>query len=340
VKLYLAALLFATLTFSAPAQSDQKPQNATEWFQRAADQMNLRALGAAPFHMRVAFHAFPGIVLSEKPSDQVISGDGIYEETWVKPHVWRREVSFGSYHAVEVESEAGRKMQASSDYEPGRLLMLLEALLYPIPRGLSSPLRLGHRLHYKIENGAVGGQPYVKISRTYTRADVTEAYLFLPSGELLQSIDAGMVTDFTKPKVFHGRLVAQHIQIQGGNKQDLVTADVMVDPAGPVDTTAFTLPGNTAEPGMTLRPLDLAEYNFSHPGLSFSVETNGPSAPLGNLREIIDRHGMIKELEVLYSPNAGNFAPYLSLIRDDKYRPATIDKSPCEIAWWYIFGPR
>lgn len=39
----LAAVLFATLTFPAGAQPDQKPKNATEWLQRAADQMNLRA---------------------------------------------------------------------------------------------------------------------------------------------------------------------------------------------------------------------------------------------------------------------------------------------------------
>lgn len=339
MKLRAASSLSVLLAIFAGAQPNQKPKNATEWFQRATKQMNLRAFGASPFHMKVAFQAFPGIVLSKKEADQIISGDGTYEEIWAAPHKWRREVSFGSYHAVEVESESGRKMQASSDYEPSRVLMLLEALLYPIPRARSSPLRFGDHPHWRIENGEVGDQRYVKISRTYTRLDVTEGYLFLPSGELLQSIDAGVVTNFTNPAVFHGKLVTQHIQIQGGNKQDLVTADLTVEPVGPTDAAVFALPGSPAEPGMTLRPLDFAECSVSFPQQNITIETNGPLKPLGYLVAIIDRHGRIHELEILYSPNPKNFEPVLPLIRGGKSHPPTIDKSPCEFAWTDLWDP-
>jgi hypothetical protein len=329
----LVALLFTTLSLSAAAQLDRKPNDATEWLQRAAEQMNLRMFGSTPFHMRVVFHAFPGIVLSKDESEQIISGDGAYEESWITPTKWRREVTFGTYHAVEVESEAGRKMQASSDYEPSRVLMLLEALLYPIPRRFSSPLRMGQHLHWKIKNGEAGGQHYVMIGDD-------PGYLFLPTGELLQSIWGGVVTDFTNPRVFGGKLVPPRIHIQGGSKQDLLTADVAVEPAGQDDATAFTLPGGVADPGMTLRPLDVEDYNFSPSGQNFfPYETKGPSQPLGNLREIVDRHGVVHELEILYSPNTKNFAPILPLIREVTYRrPPTIDKSPCEIGWNYIFG--
>jgi hypothetical protein len=339
MRFHLAALLLATVVSSAGAQPDQKPKDATMWFQRAAEQMDLRAFGASPFHMKVIFHAFPGIVLSDKPADQIISGDGTYEETWAAPHEWRREVTFGSYHAVEVESQAGRKMQASSDYEPSRVLMLLEALLYPVPRARSSPLRFGDHPHWRIESGVAGNQSYVKISRTYTRLDVTEGYLFLPGGELLQGIDAGVVTNFTNPAVFHGKLVAQHIQIQGGNKQDLVTADLTVEPAGAADPAVLTLPGSPAEPGVTLRPLDFAECSFSYSGESFLWETNGPTRPLGNGREIIDRHGKVHELEVLYSPDPKNFEPLLPLMRSSKYHPSMIDKRPCEVVRLYVWEP-
>jgi hypothetical protein len=334
MKFYVAALLFTTLTFSAAAQQDHKAKDGTEWLQHAADQMNLRAFGSTPFHMKATFHAFPGIVLSKEKSDQIISGDGTYEETWVAPHEWRREVTFGSYHAVEVESPAGRKMQASSDYEPSRVLMFLEELLYPVPRRFSSPLRMGQHLHWTIKNGAVGGQPYVMIGDD-------PGYLFLPTGELLQSVFGGTVTDFTKSRVFNGRLVPQHIQMHGRNKQDLITADVAVEPAGQVEAAAFALPGSPADPGMTLRPLDFTEYTFADPGRQYSPsETSGPSRPLGNLREIVDRRGMVHELEILYSPNPENFAPVLPLMRGDKFRhPATIDRSPCEIVHEYIFGP-
>lgn len=45
----LGGLLFAALAFSATAQAGKDPKNATEWFQRANDQMDLRAPGSTPF---------------------------------------------------------------------------------------------------------------------------------------------------------------------------------------------------------------------------------------------------------------------------------------------------
>lgn len=51
------------------------PKDATGWFQRASDLMNLRMPGSAPFHMKVVFHALPGIEMTKKP--QIVIGDGI-----------------------------------------------------------------------------------------------------------------------------------------------------------------------------------------------------------------------------------------------------------------------
>ena len=113
-------LFFACLILPISAQTnDPDPKDATGWFQRASDQMNLRGFGAAPFHMKVVFTALPGLeLLDKKKQPQIITGDGVYEETWIAPHHWRREVTLVNYHAVEVESAKGRMMQASSDYEP------------------------------------------------------------------------------------------------------------------------------------------------------------------------------------------------------------------------------
>ena len=74
----LGCLLLATLAFAASALAGKDPKKATEWFQRAEDQMYLRAPGSTPFHMKVAFHALPGIVLDKEESSQIISGDGIF----------------------------------------------------------------------------------------------------------------------------------------------------------------------------------------------------------------------------------------------------------------------
>ena len=336
----LGGLLFVILTFVAAAQpGDNEPKNATEWFQRADGQMNLRTFGSTPFRMKVVFHAFPGIVLSKKESEQIISGDGTYEEIWVTPTKWRREVTFGSYHAIEAQSEAGRRMQASSDYEPSRVLMLLEALLYPIPRDLVSPSLMKGHPRWKIENGAVASLSYVKISRTSGPFDDLHAYLFLPKGELVQSIEAGIVTSWQSQIIFGGREVPRHFGVQGST-QDLLTADVTVEPAGTVDAAAFELPGGPAEPGMTLRPIHAYEDSVSIPTMTYSLSPIDSRAFRGILRQIIDRHGAIREVEILYSPNPDAAEQLLRLFRDNKFHPAKIDNSPCEIVLPTMFGPR
>jgi len=337
------SLLLAALVFSAAAQAGKDPKTATEWFQRANDQTNLRATGSTPFHMKVTFHALPGLVLDKEESSQIISGDGTYEETWVAPKRWRREVTLGSYHAIEVQSETVRKMQASSDYEPSRVLMLLEALLYPIPRDLSSPLLSEGHPKWKIENGGVGGLSYVKISRTSGMGDVLHAYLFLPNGGLVQSIEFGIVTSWQKQMAFGGEVVPRHFGVQGGGTQDLLTADVTVEPAGTVEAAAFELPGEPAEAGMTLRPIHAYEDNVSIPNKTYSWSSTDSASFRGIVRQILDRHGVIREVEILYSPtaNAGAAAAQiLHLFSGDKFHPAKIDNSPCEIVLPAMIGTR
>jgi hypothetical protein len=336
MKRYLGGLLLATLSFSVAAHpAAKKPDPWTEWFQRASDQMDLRTHGSTPFHLKAVFHAFPGVVFSKKESEQIISGDGTYEETWLTPTRWRREVNFGSYHAVEVESETGRRMQASSDYEPSRVLMLLEALLYPVPRDLYSPSLADEHYVWKIEMGAAGSQSYVKISTDVGNAvragDAMRGYLFLPSGELLQSIERDFVTNWTNPTVFAGKLVPRQIQVLAGTR-DLLTAAVTIEAAGAVDGGALELPGPPAEPGMTLRPLHKYEVHGWDYSDSFSYLAGPEGAPRGAYREILDRHGAIREVELIYSPYPGGWEPPISHARKITTRPPTIDKSPCQIA--------
>ena len=210
--------------------------------------------------------------------------------------------------------------------------MLLEALLYPIPRDLFTPsLMEGHK-RWKIENGAVGSLSYVKISRTSGPADVLHAYLFLPNGDLVQSIEGGIVTSWENQTAFGGRSVPRHLSVQGGTR-DLLTADMTVEPANTFDASAFELPGEPAEPGMPLRPIQRYEDSLSLPNRTYGWWQNDGRMPAGSIiRQILDRHGVTKEVELLYSPDPAPAAPLLSLMRDQKFHPATIDKSPCEFA--------
>jgi hypothetical protein len=104
------------------------------WFERASDRMNLRLPNSVPFHLRVRFHAYPGLELLPPDQAEILTGEGLYEETWLSTYQWRREVTLGDYHAVETQSVDIRKMTATSDYVPSRVIMLMDALLNPISR--------------------------------------------------------------------------------------------------------------------------------------------------------------------------------------------------------------
>ncbi|MGA2674546.1 MAG: hypothetical protein ABSE99_15105 [Terracidiphilus sp.] len=167
----ICGLFVACLMVPAAAQTGaSQPKDAAGWFQRASEQMNLRVFGVASFHMKVTFHAFPGIqLLDEKKSEkeggsEILAGDGVYEETWASTTEWRREVTLGPYHAIEVQFGRVRKMQADSDYEPSRVLMLLDALLDPIPHNILNPDLGDTRFSWKIDRHTGGKVPYVRIS--------------------------------------------------------------------------------------------------------------------------------------------------------------------------------
>jgi hypothetical protein len=227
--LHIIGLVAFALASTKLCASAKQSSGAMVWFERANDRVNLRMAGAAPFHLSVRFHAYPGLeFIKGKPT--ILSGDGIYEETWLSLHEWEREINFAGYHALEIQSGGVRKMEATSDYEPARVAMLLDAILNPISRyALSSVLQEG-REHWKIESGSKDDHPYVKISsmRSISPAiTLGTAYLLMPDGVLLAWNENGLITTWQDLTEFSGRAVARHISIQADTRE-LVSADISV----------------------------------------------------------------------------------------------------------------
>jgi hypothetical protein len=331
--------VWAQIALSLQAAAPE-PKTAMEWLQRASDQMNLRMPGSAPFHMKVSFHAFPGEeVLGPKEKPQIQTGDGVYEETWLAPHWWRREVTLAGYHAIEVDSKGGRKMQASSDYEPSRVLMLLTALLHPIPQELlSEDADFYPDQHWSVAQVSKGDISLVDVDSRVSASDrftVHNSFYFLPKGLLVFAKMLGLTTSWQNDVAFAGKAVPGHVTIQGSGlkpgapDRTLLTADVTIEPAGETDPAAFDLPGPSAEPGLTLRPL----YHVDRrPQLLVSP----PEWPLHHDAAIqfwgaIDRKGEIREVEIVTSEDAENLHEIVEEMRRLRYRPAEIDGSRCEM---------
>lgn len=272
---------------------------------------------------------------------KLITGDGVYEETWAAPHRWRREVTLGSYHAVEVESEQGRKMQTSSDYEPSRILMLLKALLEPIPKNVRSRefKHLGAD-GWSVRTVVSEGKTLTVIGKSSGNQNGTYslAYYLSDCGVLLMSNHAGLVTMFQDELAFHGSVVARHISVRAGAERVLLDAQVAVEDTNGILPETFDLSAPFAPPGSTLRPLEFFE---TRAGLNTSFGTTTPQSQYGqnafSIAGVVDRNGRYRELEVILEGNGAELEKKLEALRDYKDSSPTFERTPCELAWIWAF---
>jgi hypothetical protein len=311
------------------------PEFATAqgWLEHANTLTNIREPGDAPFRLKVTFHAYPGFDFSRKGKPGIITGDGTYEETWLSPEQWRREISFPGYHAVEIRANAVRKYHADSDYEPSRVLMMLDALLYPVPLNFYSREYPESSNDWKIEHLTAGSLAYVSL--THRDRGMNDdwfyySYSVLPSGILVRSSYLGLVTSWSQDTLFARKVVPQHFEVQAMGKT-LLTADVTITAAGAVDARVFEMDGPPATPGLSMRPFHMFEIKLAA-GV-FTSTFVGPS-PRGSYREIVDRRGQVREVEVIDSATPQNDENQVDADRTHHFSPAKVDRDPCEETFW------
>ncbi len=345
----ILALGISAQTVPSKPSVVSEPKTAIEWFQRANNQMNLRLPGSAPFHMKVVFHAYPGNeLLKPKEPSHMITGEGVYEETWLAPHQWRREVTLADYHATEVESQSGRRFQASSDYEPSRVLMLLEALLYPIPPGFLTSQsiyegadRSDLRFRSSIEHLSNGRLSLVRINESLLSQETTEssAYFFLPHGVLVSAVETGIETDWQDDFLFAGKVVSRHITLKTADRT-LLTSEIAVEPTAQTSSEYFHLPLDPAAPGTTMRPLRyLTNYMVVPAPLKGRDAYPYWPPPRENsgleLRGVIDRDGAYRELEVTLDIGGISAGFPIGELRKLRFHPFKIDGSVGELGTYY-----
>lgn len=343
------------------------PKTALDWFRRADSLTNIRMPGSAPFHMRVTFHAYPGIDFAPPGKSTIVTGDGVYEEWWVSPERWRREITLGTYHAVEVRADGVRRFQASSDYEPSRVLMLLRALLYPIPRYLVEPELedkstkplVGRPSTWKTRHLTAGGLAYTELT---FRADAPPSFSYVATYDLLPSglpvrliSQSGLVTTWQDQGGFGGKAVPAHFAVRALGR-DLVTASVTIESPGAAEAELFHLPGGPADACMTLRPFD----GWDLPAWPEMSHIDTPRIPASSIPPpgvevltsgVVDRQGMARDGETsgilqdqrwMTNEEQGvvtmNARAMVEVWSRNRYLPALLDGSPCEFQGILVLG--
>lgn len=176
----------------------------------------------------------------------------------MSPEKWRREVTLGTYHAVEVRANGVRKLHSTSEYVPGRVLMLLDALLEPIYRFNLEPALEEHPWKWKVELLTAGTMQYVRISHVQVlgQNDFSanlDSFEFLRSGILVRRTISSLATTWQDDTVFAGRIVPRTVRVRS-MEANLLDARVSIEPLeGKLDSSRFELSGPPAEAGLTLQ---------------------------------------------------------------------------------------
>jgi hypothetical protein len=265
-----------------------------------------------------------------------MTGDGVYDEIWMEPHRWRREVTFGSYHAVEVFGNGVRKFQATDDYEPSRVHTLLKELLDPLGRRLFSKEYLPKHDDRILSKVSIGGVDLIRISNLNTNVGGSafsgSSYYFQPSGVYFMGGGAGLNLEMTKYAVFQGKLVPGSLELDAGTRK-LLTANVLVEKPPAVSDADFDLPVEKVDAGMAFNPQCDTAAQGELPGYSWTTQGGGPPANGLFFHWMIDRRGYVREPELIAGAFLDNAGEVIGAFRKAKFKkPAEIDGSPCEMS--------
>jgi TonB family protein len=123
VRLTAWLVLAAVLPLRGLATDDKKNKETqnevTELLAHAAALQNIRAPGSPPFHLRLRVHAEH---ITTKPVD------GTYDEVWLIPNKWRREVTFPGFTQAEVGDEDSKWVSRNASFRPSVAFAISRAL--------------------------------------------------------------------------------------------------------------------------------------------------------------------------------------------------------------------
>jgi hypothetical protein len=157
---------------------------------------------------------FPYLLKAEFQARSSAGGiyTGHYEDIWLAPDKWRREVTFGSSRVVR--SRSGDKLYESDEGPDSKLLLLIFQFLEPIPA-----IDTFVESDWRIKSDTVGDARTVRVLSGYEspegKLDPEHArgFWFDSNGNLLKTFFLGLETRRSDFVGYHGAHVAQSIDV-------------------------------------------------------------------------------------------------------------------------------
>ena len=109
---YFAAYIFLTgimCVGSSSASDGDKLRQGSELLTKAVSLQDIRAQGAKPFHFQAKIEA-------QRIVSKPVTGS--YDEIWMSPEKWRREINFSGFDQVEVGSSNSKWVSRNAGFRP------------------------------------------------------------------------------------------------------------------------------------------------------------------------------------------------------------------------------
>jgi hypothetical protein len=296
---------------NAPAEGpDVKPI-----FSRMRGAGSLRLDGAPSFRVKASFGTPDGAT------------NGTYEETWVSPTKWRREVKLNDSSIAEVRTEDAFYRTFPGKYASRLADDVVDSLSFSLPGDNGSDL---HDADWKTVNAKFGNVPVLRLSNGYInpqgKPDPLTMMYFVEekTGYIRGRSRYSIITVFNDLQPFGEKSIARKLTMLGG---DVTRMDITVDtlePATDVNESIFRIAG--AKPVFTSADED---GRFTQPRAVYTVK---PSLPGWHGKVTcdlnIDEHGHVRGVEVKDTTDDAVIKPIREALMNWEYEPATINGHP------------
>jgi TonB family protein len=305
-----------TIPFSVatPGASASEPQ-VRPIFDKMRATGSLRLDGASSFHVKAGFFS------------EDSGAKGTYEETWISPKKWRREVGLNGTTIVEVRTEDAFYRTFPGKFAPRLADDVIDFLSFSLPGDNGSDL---HDLDWSVVNAKLGSMPVLRLSKGFIdpegKADALAVLYFVEekTGLLRGRYHYSTLTVFNGLEPFGEKIVARKLTAMGDDMKKMEITIDLLEAVTNVGDSIFHIPG--VEP---LFKFDEEDHRFTQPR---PIKTVKPSIPGWHGKVMcqikIDEHGHVRDVDVKGTTDESVIKPIRAALMNWEYEPATMNGRP------------
>lgn len=313
-KTLLRILFFQTLAFAALCFGDDtKTPEFSSILATANSLQNLRASGSKPFHLHIQLNA-------ERVVAKPLSGT--YDEIWLSPNAWRREITFPEFDQIEVGDQNSTWLSRNLDFRPSVAFLIASAI-----DAFLTPEISPQETVTSVRNKRNDGRPMVCVESRSGMVAAREM-CFDPSGVLASQTLKGLRFEYADFMKFGDHVFPRTIRIPGPTvKENTMTIEVdsLKEPEQPLPEFRHT--PDAAQLAPCRRPLTeqpIKKVDPRYPPGALSLHQQGTVG----LYVLLSGDGYVKRTKVVESVSPYLDHAALDAVQQWQYAPVQCGAGP------------